>query len=103
MTLLCLLVTLLKENNKNRQKLSWILTFEGNSTLCKARVFCFPEAQQGGGEERVINEILHVVALAFLFGFSAHLIRHILPAGEKWQKYAGPSHIRQYTDHGCLP
>lgn len=64
----------------------WILTFERNGALCKARVFCFAEAEQGGGEERVIDEILHIVALAFLFGFSAHLICHILPAGEKLYK-----------------
>lgn len=63
-----------------------ILTFKRNSTICKAGVFCFPEAEQGGGEERVIDEILHIVALAFLFGFSAHLICHILPAAEKWSK-----------------
>lgn len=61
----------------------WLLTFERNCALCKARVLCFPQAEQGGGEERVIDEILHVVALTFLFGFSAHLISHILPAGEK--------------------
>lgn len=61
----------------------WLLTFERNRALCKARVFCFPQAEQRGGEERVIDEILHVVTLTFLFGFSAHLIRHILPAGEK--------------------
>ncbi len=66
--------------------MTWILTFERNSALCEARVFCFPEAEQGGGEERVIDEILHVVALALLFGLSSHLIRHILPAGEKWSK-----------------
>lgn len=57
----------------------WVLTFERNSALCKARVFCFPQAQQGGGEERVIDEILHVMTLTFFFGFSAHLICHILP------------------------
>lgn len=62
-------------------KIVWILTFERNCTLCKARVFCFPEAEQGGGEKWIIDEILHIVALAFLFGFSAHLICHILPAG----------------------
>lgn len=61
----------------------WILTFERNGTLCRARVFCFAEAEQGRGEERVVDEILHVVALTFLFGFSAHLISHILPAGDK--------------------
>lgn len=61
----------------------WILTFEWDCTLCKARVFCFPHAEQGGGEERVVDEILHVVALAFIFGFRAHLVGYVLPAGEK--------------------
>jgi len=56
-----------------------VLTFKRNSSLCKARVFCFPQAEQRGGEKRVIDEILHIVALAFLLCFSAHLVRHILP------------------------
>ena len=66
--------------------MSWVLTFERNSTLRKARVLCFPQAEQGRGEERVIDEILHVVTLAFLFGLRAHLICHILPEEEKWYK-----------------
>lgn len=61
----------------------WILTFEWDCALCKARIFCFSHAEQGGGEERVIDEILHVVALAFIFGFRAHLVRYVLPAAEK--------------------
>lgn len=61
----------------------WLLTFEWDCALCKARVFCFPHAEQGGREERVVDEILHVVALAFIFGFRAHLVGYVLPAGEK--------------------
>lgn len=63
-----------------------ILTFERNGTLCKARIFRFSHAEQRGREKGVIDEILHVVALAFLFGFRAHLVRHILPAGERMKK-----------------
>lgn len=63
-----------------------ILTFERNGTLCKARILRFSHAQQGGREKRIIDEIFHVVALAFLFGFRAHLVRHILPAGERMIK-----------------
>lgn len=60
-----------------------VLTFKRNSALCNTRVFCFPQAEQGGGEEWVIDEILHVVVLTLLFGFSAHLIRNILPDEDK--------------------
>lgn len=49
-------------------------------------VFSFPQAEQGGGEERVVDEVLHVVVLALLFGFSAHLVRHILPVGTNLTK-----------------
>lgn len=70
-----------------KNSVMWILTSEGNCALRKARVFCFPEAEQGGGEQRVIDEILHVVALTFLFGFRAHLICHILPVGQKWHRH----------------
>lgn len=47
------------------------------------RVFSFAQTKQGGGKKRVIDEVLHVVVLAFLFGFSAHLVRHILPVTAK--------------------
>lgn len=59
-----------------------ILTFEGDRALCKARIFGFSHAEQGGREEGVIDEILHVVALALIFGFGAHLVRDVLPAAE---------------------
>lgn len=72
--------------DKNKEGRQYTLTFERNSALCKAGVFCFPEAEQGGGEQRVMDEILHIVALAFLLGFGAHLICHILPAGDKCHK-----------------
>lgn len=65
----------------------WILTFKRNSSLCKAGVFCFSEAEQSGGKERIVDEILHVVALTLLFGLSTHLICHILPAEEQMNKY----------------
>lgn len=57
-----------------------LLTFERNGAVCEVRVFCFPQTEQGGGEERVVDEVLHVVVLTLLFVFSAHLIGHILPA-----------------------
>lgn len=62
-----------------------ILTFERDCALSKARVFCFPHAEQGGREEGVVDEILHVVALAFVFGFRAHLVGYVLPAGGEEQ------------------
>lgn len=60
------------------------LTFKRNRSICKMRVFSFPQTEQGGREERVVDEILHVVVLALLFGFSAHLVRHVLPVGTNW-------------------
>lgn len=75
----------------------WTLTFERDSALCKAGVFCFPHAEQGGGEEGVVDEILHVVALALILGFRAHLVRYVLPAGEKENTHVTTLVSRSYS------
>lgn len=57
------------------------LTFEGDGRVSGAGLLHLTQAKQCGGEERVVDEVLHVVALTLLLGLGSHLIRHILPAG----------------------
>lgn len=64
-------------------KMEQILTSERDRSFGKVRVFCFPQAEQSWGEKWIIDKVLHIVTLAFFFGFSAHLICNILPAVEE--------------------
>ena len=62
------------------------LTFEGDGGVGGASLLHLPQAQQCGGEERVVDEVLHVVALTLLLGLGAHLIRHVLPVSESVER-----------------
>jgi len=42
-------------------------------------IFHLSEIEQSGGEQRIVDEVLHVVAFTLLFGLGAHLVSHILP------------------------
>ena len=56
-----------------------ILTFEGNGCVCSTSLLYLSEVEQGGGEQGIVDEVLHVVGFTLLLVFGAHLIRHILP------------------------
>ena len=46
------------------------------SSFC---LLCLLQVQQGRWEERVIEEMVHIVLLTLLLGLGAHLIGYILP------------------------
>lgn len=65
------------------------LTFEGDGGVGGASLLHLPQAEERGGEERVVDEVLHVVALTLFLGLGAHLIRHVLPAGGSVEEKQG--------------
>lgn len=58
-----------------------VLTAEWDGRVCGASSLHLPQAQQGGREQRVVDEVLHIVSLTFLLGPRTHLVCHVLPGG----------------------
>ncbi len=49
-------------------------------------IFHLSETEQRGGEQRIVDEVPHVVPFTLLFGLGAHLVSYILP--EETPRYA---------------